>query len=149
MKRAIFTTAILMSLVTAAAALPTTAVAADASTGEEATKATVFYFHGDFRCATCRSIEKVTKEVVHGEFAAELESGHLGWRIVNFDEDANEHYVKDVGLPGSSVVVARVDEDGTIRESKILQDVWRYSTSESKMRAYLSEQIGDYLDASR
>jgi hypothetical protein len=106
---------------------------------------TVFYFHGDRRCTTCRSIERTADAVVNEEFAKRLQAGDLAWRVVNYDEKENRHYVKELALAGSGVVVARVSSGGEITEPKILQDVWRLARDEERMRQYLASEIAIYL----
>jgi hypothetical protein len=109
----------------------------------------VFYFHGDRRCATCRAIEKAADTVVHGAFAEQLESGMLAWKVVNFDEDQHRHYIEEIGLPGSGVVLARVAPSGEVREPEILQKVWLLSRDEQKMREYLRSEIETFLGKAR
>jgi hypothetical protein len=108
-------------------------------------KATVFYFHGDRRCKTCRSIEQAADTVVHEQFGDKLKSGDLAWKVINFDKEKNSHYIKDLSLAGSGVVIARVLPSGEIRDAKVLQDVWRLSRDEAGMSKYLFAEITEYL----
>ena len=106
---------------------------------------TVFYFHGKMRCSTCRSIEKAAHTVVHERYAKRLEAGELDWQTVNVHEAGNYHYVEDVGLTGSSVVLAMVSPGGEVRRAKILQKVWRLSRDKQRMRGYIAEEIAAYM----
>jgi hypothetical protein len=106
---------------------------------------TVFYFHGERRCTTCRSIEATASAVVREQFPERLASGTLEWKVVNFDEKENNHFIKDLGLAGSGVVIARVSPTGVVSQHKILQDVWRLARDKAGMRTYLVEEIADYL----
>jgi hypothetical protein len=121
------------------------ALAADPPATIDDSTPTVFYFHGDRRCATCRSIERTADAVVHEKFAKRLQAGVLAWMVVNYDEKKNRHYVKELSLAGSGVVVARVSSGGEITEPKILQDVWRLTRDEERMREYLASEIASYL----
>ncbi len=109
----------------------------------------MFYFHGKRRCMTCKNIESTAGKVVREQFAEQLKAGTLAWRVVNFEEKGNEHYVKDLGLVGAGVVVARVDKAGKVRDAKNLQKVWQLSRDETGMRKYLMREVGPYLRAQK
>ncbi len=47
----------------------------------------VLYFHGKQRCPTCIAIEERTKEVVEGEFAANLKDGSLVFKSIDIEEN--------------------------------------------------------------
>ncbi len=106
----------------------------------------VYYFHGDRRCKTCKGIEKVTHDVVHKSFAKALESGALRFETVNYESDANRHFVHDFGLTSSSVVVAHV-KDGKVAGYELLGDVWRHARNHEKLAAYLESAIRAELGA--
>ncbi len=106
---------------------------------------TVFYFHGDTRCPTCRDIETRTEQLVRKRFAAELDAGALQYVAINYDVDANRHYREDFELTFGSVVV-RVD--GTTTTWENLADVWSliHEDDESRFDAYLAEHIAKMLE---
>lgn len=106
---------------------------------------TLFYFHGERRCSTCRSIEQAADTVVRGKFGHSLEKGALDWRVVNFERKEHRHYVEEIGLPGSSLVLARVSPDGGVRESRILHKVWTLSRDPVRMRQYIAAEIATYV----
>jgi hypothetical protein len=147
MHRLIISTSLLAVL--SLTALLGVALSAEPNTPTDDATATVFYFHGDRRCATCRSIEQATDAVVSERFTEKLESGDLVWKVINFDKDENRHYIEDLALAGSGVVIARVSPSGEIRDPKILQDVWRLARDETRMREYLLKEITGYLGESR
>ena len=41
----------------------------------------VYYLHSKTRCPTRRSIESQADEVVHADFASELQSGAVAWKV--------------------------------------------------------------------
>ena len=55
----------------------------------------VYYFHGNKRCNTCRTIEAYTEEAIKTGFPDELRSGRLVWIPVNVDVPENGHFVED------------------------------------------------------
>ena len=64
-----------------------------------------YYFHGTSRCATCLKMEKYAREAIEDAYQAEVGSGRVRWQAINYDEPANEHFVKDYGLLASSLVI--------------------------------------------
>ena len=140
---------IVLTVLLLAAVAPTPAPAAEPGAAAPGETPTVFYFHGDRRCMTCRAIENAASNVVHDAFAAELERGALAWKVVNFDEDQHRHYIEEIGLPGSGVVLAMVSEGGEVSQSEILQKVWRLSRDEKAMKEYLRGEIETFLRKAR
>lgn len=51
---------------------PTEAVAQDEQVADLPEKTTVYYFHGNTRCVTCKTIEKFTKEAVDQGFSEQV-----------------------------------------------------------------------------
>lgn len=50
----------------------------------------VLYFHGAQRCPTCQAIEKCTREVIDAEFADELKSGKVVFKVVDISTSEGE-----------------------------------------------------------
>ncbi|MDD5633755.1 MAG: nitrophenyl compound nitroreductase subunit ArsF family protein, partial [Candidatus Omnitrophica bacterium] len=67
---------------------------------------TVYYFHGDFRCPTCRKLEQYSKEAVENNFGNELTLGKIVFKTINVDKKGNEHFVNDYQLATKSLVVS-------------------------------------------
>jgi len=65
---------------------------------EVSQKVIVYYFHGDFRCATCRKFETFSDEALREAFSDELEDGRVKWQVVNVDKPGNKHFVTDYQL---------------------------------------------------
>jgi hypothetical protein len=53
-------------------------------------KVEVIYFHFTRRCMTCNNVEKVSKEAVLNQFAAQVKSGEVTFQSVNLDEKEGE-----------------------------------------------------------
>ena len=98
-----------------------------------------YYFHGDVRCDTCRSIEARAEAAVREGFAPRLAEGSLEWRVVNTDEPANAHFVEDFGLTHGTVVLVERDGGETLRYAP-LDRVWELVHEED-------EQFRDYVQA--
>jgi len=104
----------------------------------------VYYFHGNRRCNTCRTIEAYAKEAVEGKYTEQLEAGRLRWDVVNTDEQENEHFLEEFGLVSSSLVVAEMDGDRVTR-FQVLQDVWTLVRDKPSFIEYVQRSIGEYI----
>lgn len=65
----------------------------------------VIYFHGKQRCATCRAIEKNTREVINSMFAKELKNGKVVFRIVDISTPEGEKVADRYEVTWSSLFV--------------------------------------------
>lgn len=67
----------------------------------------VLYFHGKQRCATCKAIEKNTKEALNTLFADEMKDGTVVFKIVNIATDEGEKIADQYEVTWSSIFVNR------------------------------------------
>jgi len=110
-------------------------------------KVVVYYFHGNVRCMTCRTIESYAKEAVESGFADALKDGRLEWRVVNVEDSGNGHFVQDFQLMTRSVVLERI-ADGKRREWKNLQRVWQLVRGgKEDFLKYIQNETRAYLEA--
>ena len=86
-------------------------------------KVIAYYFHGTFRCTTCRTIEKYSKEAIELYFAKEMKNGTLEFRPVNVEEPENRHYSQDYQLFSRALVLS-LNKDGKEVKWKNLTEVW-------------------------
>ena len=121
----------------------TSPVAASATTE---TGTVVYYFHGNARCATCKTIEAYADEAVHAAFAGELEDGALKWRVVNIDEPENRHFIQDFQLMTRSVVLAEY-RGGEVVRFENLDQVWRLVRDKERFLAYVQASTREFLEA--
>ncbi|MEJ2725750.1 MAG: nitrophenyl compound nitroreductase subunit ArsF family protein, partial [Deltaproteobacteria bacterium] len=103
-----------------------------------------YYFHGNTRCVTCRTIESYAKEAIESGFPKALKKGQLGFKVVNVEEPQNEHFVQDYQLSASSVVLARF-ERGKQRDWKNLQLVWDLVRDHDAFVIYVQEEAESFL----
>ncbi len=104
----------------------------------------VYYFHGKFRCHTCRRIEQLTKEAVFEFFADEINTGLIDLKVVNVDEGENKHFSKDYQLFTRSVVVSDMI-GGKEKQWKNLQKIWELVHNEKAFKEYIRNEIKAYL----
>jgi len=111
-------------------------------------KIIVYYFHSNYRCSNCYKIEQYSKEAVEIYFTAELKSGIIEYRIINYDQKENAHYIKDYGLYTKSLFVTLV-ENGREIKSKNLTGVWNYLYNKDEFYNYVKSEIDQYLSEAK
>ena len=74
----------------------------------------VYYFHGNTRCPTCEAIESQAHETVQADFAEQLESGEVVWKMLNYEESAASELATKFEIQMPVVVLARM-KDGADR----------------------------------
>jgi hypothetical protein len=107
-----------------------------------------YYFHGNTRCATCRTIESYAKEAVESGFPGALKKGQLEFKVLNVEEPQNEHFVQDYQLSASSLVLARFHK-GKQRDWKNLQLVWELVRDHDAFVIYVQEEAKSFLGQGR
>ena len=104
----------------------------------------VYYFHGNFRCATCHGIENYTKEAIDNNFQKELKNGQLEFKAINTEKPQNRHYMKDYNLYTKSVVLSLV-KNGKEVKFKNLEKVWECVRDKKRFESYVREETAAYL----
>jgi len=104
----------------------------------------VFYFHGNFRCPTCKNMERYSKEAVDTYFKKEIESGKINFKAINVDEKDNQHYVKDYQLYTKTLIVS-VTKNGKETQYKNLDKIWAYARNKEKFINYVKNKINESL----
>jgi hypothetical protein len=108
-------------------------------------KVIAYYFHGDFRCATCRKIEAYSEEAIKTGFPEELKSGELEWRVVNVDESDNKHFEKEYELYTRSLVLVEIEDDKQKKWDN-LEKVWEFVHNKKAFTQYVVDNTRAYLD---
>ncbi|MGM9844035.1 MAG: nitrophenyl compound nitroreductase subunit ArsF family protein [Muribaculaceae bacterium] len=65
----------------------------------------VIYFHGKQRCVTCCAIEKLAREVVEKDFANEMKSGKVVFKVIDITTDEGAKIAKKYRVSWSSLFV--------------------------------------------
>lgn len=107
-----------------------------------------YYFHSTQRCRTCLTIERLAQEALTEQFADELANGALEWRVVNTDESANTHFIKDYELVASALVLVQ-RRDGVQVSWINLGRVWDLVHDEPEFKRYVTEQTRAYMGQSQ
>jgi hypothetical protein len=107
-----------------------------------------YYFHTTFRCTTCFTIEQYTRDAILSGFPEELKDGRLVWKVVNVDDEGNEHFTKDYELSTKSVVIVDMNA-GTQVRWKNLEDIWKLADNKNAFKKYIQEETRSYLKEKR
>jgi thioredoxin-related protein len=105
----------------------------------------VLYFHGKQRCITCKNIEKYSKEVVENDFAKELKSGDIVFKVIDFSTPVGEAIADKYEISFSSLLVNKFTNG---KESVNDMTEHGFSTAkekEAEFKAGLKEKINELL----
>jgi hypothetical protein len=110
----------------------------------QSSKVIAYYFHGTYRCITCRTIEKYSKEAIENYFSDELNNGKLIFKSINVEEPENRHFIQNYQLFTRSLVLSLVKKDKEIKW-KVLPDVWKYYRDKTKFFQYVKNEVEKFL----
>ena len=108
-------------------------------------KVVAYYFHGDFRCWSCYTIEKYTKQAIEENFQDELSSGKFELKIVNYDKPENRHFIEDYQLYTKSVVLSLIKDNEEVKFVN-LEKVWDFLRDKDKFLDYVQSNVQSYLE---
>ncbi|PIW79889.1 MAG: hypothetical protein COZ98_05195 [Candidatus Omnitrophica bacterium CG_4_8_14_3_um_filter_43_15] len=111
-------------------------------------KVIAYYFHTTFRCSSCHNIEQYTEEAIKNNFAKEVETGELVYKVINIEEKGNEHFVQDYKLYTKSVVLSLIQGGKEVR-FKNLEQVWQLLRNKDKFYQYIKNETQGFLDSLR
>lgn len=104
----------------------------------------VYYFHTEFRCATCLKIESLISDAMKEKFKSQIAEGKVVFEIVNFSEKNNQHFEKDYDLYNQTLVVSQV-KNGKETKWKAAEKIWQLHGNKSKFISYVDKEVKDYL----
>ena len=103
-------------------------------------KVAVYYFHGNYRCYNCMTIEQYSKEAIEKYFASQLKNGQLTFSVINIDMPENEHFIKDYQLYTRSLIVAEF-KNGNQTKWTNLNKIWNYVKDRDAFYNYVKAEI--------
>ena len=104
----------------------------------------IYYLHMNRRCMTCEKLEAYSEEAVSSGFAEQLKDSSIVWRVVNFEEEGNEHYARDYQLYSQSLIVSKL-HDGKEIEWKNLDKIWKLVHDKGEFLAYVQTEVKDFM----
>ena len=108
----------------------------------------VYYFHSNTRCPTCQSIESQSHETVQADFASQLKSGEMVWKILNYEESAVAPLAKKFEIQMPVVVLAKM-KGGQIEDWKRLDQVWALVGDKAAFTKYVHDEIDKMLETAK
>jgi len=108
----------------------------------------VYYFHGNVRCPTCRSIESQAQETVQTHFASQLSNGEVIWKIVNYEQASAKPLADKFQVQGPVVVLAKMKNGETV-DWKRLDEVWALVGDRPAFIQYVRKEIERMLAADK
>ncbi len=95
-------------------------------------------FLNDHPCESSRRLEAWTKEALESAYLAELRSGDVVFRSVDYDRPADKHYLKDYALPFQSIVL----QDAAVPSRwKRLDKLWELIGDQKAFRQYVQDEV--------
>jgi len=107
-------------------------------------KVVAYYFHGTFRCTTCRTIEKYSHDAIQQYFSKELGNRNLQFKPLNVETPENRHYIQDYQLFSRSLVLSLVT-NGKETKWKNLTDVWTLVRDKERFFQYVKDEVEGFL----
>lgn len=104
----------------------------------------VYYFHGNARCVTCRTIEAYAQEAVEAAFADQLHSGSMEFQVINVETPSTSHLIEDYQLYAPSVVVVRYEKDAQV-DWKNLDRVWELAHNKNEFLTYIQDETSAFM----
>jgi hypothetical protein len=124
---------------------PSAAKAAPAdSQKKDGSTVIAYYFHGDYRCYNCMTIEQYSKEAIEKYFPGQLKSGKLAFSVLNIDLPENAHFVKDYQLYTRTLIIAEFKNGKQVRWTSLTK-VWDYIKDRDAFHKYVKTEIDTYL----
>ena len=77
----------------------------------------ILYFHGKQRCVTCNAIERLTKEVVDKDFAEQLKSGKVVFKVIDISTKEGEKMADKYEVTWSSLFINKWKEGKEARNN--------------------------------
>ena len=107
-------------------------------------KLIVYYFHTNYRCHSCITIERLTRQAVTEGFADQLKNGRIEFKMINIEEPGNEHFVDDYKLYTKSVILSDVN-NGRETGWRNCEKVWPLLGNEQKFIEYIQSEVRTLL----
>jgi hypothetical protein len=102
---------------------------------------TVYYFHFTRRCMTCNNVEKVSKEGVETQFAAQVKSGEISFKSVNLDEKDGEAIGAKYKIEGQTLIIISGDKRVDLTDKGFLYA----NDSPEKLKAEIKKAVDGLL----
>ena len=113
-------------------------VASEVKTGE----VKVYYFHTDYRCKTCRTVERSTGEDLKLLYAEAFKDGTMTYQAINIGDTEHQDLVKKYRIAGQTLLFTR--DDKVI--DKTAEAFMNATTKPDKWKSIVKDTVEELLD---
>jgi len=110
-----------------------------------ADKVIAYYFHGNYRCASCTKLEKYSRDAITKYFDKEIKEGFLIFKTANTDLSENKHFLQDYQLYTKSLVLIAVKNNKTLKW-KNLDKTWQHLNNKNDFYKYVQTETRKFLE---
>ncbi len=90
--------------------ISTTVVAQDANTENSTESIKVYYFHTDYRCATCKAVEEEAYNAIEENYPDQLKNEEIEFFVLNIEEDEGEKIAEELKVNSQSLIITKGDK---------------------------------------
>ena len=112
---------------------------------KRADRVIAYYFHGNYRCASCTKLEKYSRDAITMYFDKEIKQGFLSFKTVNTDLSENKHFLQDYQLYTKSLVLIAVKNNKTLKW-KNLDKTWQHLNNKDDFYKYVQTETKKFLE---
>jgi hypothetical protein len=102
---------------------------------------TVYYFHFTRRCMTCNNVEKVSKEAVETQYAAQVKANEITFKSVNLDEKDGEAIGAKYKIEGQTLIIISGDKRVDLTDKGFMYA----NDSPAKLKAEIKKAVDGLL----
>lgn len=112
---------------------------------EEPEAIVVYYFFEEPKCEKCKKIEQYTKEVLDQSFAAQMKSGQIVWKELNYQLPENVKLAEEYKVLATAIVVAdfRPGHKRVVKNHQ--QRVWELVGDKESFVKFIHDEIEQSL----
>lgn len=105
----------------------------------------ILYFHGKQRCATCRSIEQNTKELLEAKFDGQMNEGILVYHVIDISKKENAQMAEKYEVAWSSLLLVQ-HKNGKEKVENLTEFAFGHSRTQPEVfKASIVEKINQAL----
>ena len=109
---------------------------------EKVKKIEVYYFHYTRRCATCRTVENVTRSILEESYPEDMKTGAIAFISINLEEDDNKSLAEKYEVSGQTLLFV----SGS-RTVNLTNKGFMYARSNpDKLKEDIKKTVDDLLD---
>ena len=102
----------------------------------------VYYFHFSHRCATCISVEEVTRNTLIENYPEKIRSGEITFKSVDMDEKEGKELAKKMRVSGQTLLFTN-DK----KKTNLTNDAFLYAgTNPQKLQEKIKKTVSNLME---